>query len=168
MSIEWSLYEVRPVGRQRLVQATDRMANRLTGGSILDFTMSLASASRADDSATFTSQVHVTCDGLPALVDIEAGPAIEDSRELVERSDLLGTVSSRRSLLSVALGLIVAIAWLEQGGGELSGTGLGSAFVEADVESRVVRFSAGQGNGKDGIEHLARRIVGDDARMNFA
>lgn len=169
MAIEWDLWEVSPVGRLQLTQAADRMAIQLLGRGVLDFSLSLSSARGLTSSDLFSGEIYATCEGSSALVDIEAGPIIEDSGEIAEPFAIVGTVSSWRTLFSVALGVIVALAWLEQGGGELEGSGLESYFHKDDMESLIARFKPPILDGsRNGLDHIAHEIVGADSPMTFA
>jgi hypothetical protein len=143
------------------------MADRLLGVGVLDFSESVESASREGYGGFFTSQVYGTCDGIPALVDIESGPAVDDDGNYEPGPLVLCGVHARRTLLAVSLGFVVALAWLEQGDGELSGAGLDGSFSSGDLESLVIKFRAREKAGKQGVVQLARSIVGD-ARMEFA
>jgi hypothetical protein len=143
------------------------MAERVLGYGVLDLSKSINSASQENLGGTFESQVCVTCDGLPALADIECGAAIEDDGSLAPGPFMLCGIHVRRTLLSVTLGFVVALTWLEQGGGQLSGAGLHGLFASTDLEGLVIRFRTREINGRLGIIRLARSIVGD-AVMDFS
>lgn len=168
MAIEWNVYGPEPVGRLALIEASVRIAGRLVGEGSLDFALSLAAAGRAEDGAEFDGEVCAVFGEAVALVDVYAG-RMEDEGVADERDlPLAGTVTARRTVFSAALGLAVALAWLEAGGGQLDGPGLDRAIRRADLDAVLGAVSDPTATGIAAVERLGRRVVGAGAAMPFS
>jgi hypothetical protein len=172
MAIEWNIYEPEPVSRLALVEASDRFAERLLGEKLLDFALSHSAASRADDGAEFDSEVFAVCGDATALVDLNSARIDDEGRpaEEAEGDDLViaGTVTARRTLFSAALGLTVALAWLDAGGGQLAGSGLDRALYREELDAVVETLVVSEATGIAAVEQLGRRVAGSRAAWRFS
>lgn len=171
MAIEWYISEALPVGQLEIIQSATEISERLAPG-IFDLALAMESARRKKhigDEGLFSDQIYGEGADFTAIVEIMAVPMLGSDEQAMEDGSIFGTVSARRTRSSAVLGLVVAIAWLQCAGGELSGTGLNRFYSQYDTGQLFELFTpSSRASGSLAVRELSQSLLGANALIPYS